>query len=583
MQTTLEILETHDSAGLRTQSAPKTNRFADLMLRPEVLLRFVLYLTLVANLPAVLFDYVYDDVALIQLSPWMVSWKGLVMAFTRPFWTFADYPRATDYYRPLTMSFLWVIRHTFGTAPGWFHLVAIGVHVLAVYLVYRLACELTKNSTLAAIAAAIFGLHPTKIESVAWISGVSDSLCLVFFLGSIILFLRWKCNGRSAYRWWSVVLAACAMLSKEMAVAIPLLIAVYEFLSAKSVLWRRTNSTVQAAAPHAAVVGAILMLRAIAMRSFATPVGYKPHFMFAIYTAPKELGWYFCKQFWPTPVSIQYPMLLIKQPSLTNFVLPAALLVIAAVTLAMCVRRSVVGWFLIAWFVVTLGPVLVYGHILQLHDRHMYAPSVATAIGLAYLIVRFVKATTRSGFPLRTALVATLCVICAAVTVVQARFWSDDVTLFTRAIEIASDHEDAYAALATAYIAKGDFPNAERVSTLWIRNTHESINGWCELAAIRAERQDLVGAQSAYEQALKHAHEPYKKVRPAVGLGWVAERRGHYPEAVSWYALAAAGEPTVSDLHEKYGQALLHIGKTTEGNRELQTARSLRQFKGITD
>jgi len=105
---------------------------------------------------------------------------------------FLEVPRLIDFYRPLVMLSFALIFHIFGPAPGWFHLVAFSLHVVATYLVYRLAYEATGDGLLSAIAAGIFGLHPTKVETAAWISGISDSLSLVFFLTSIIWYFRWR-------------------------------------------------------------------------------------------------------------------------------------------------------------------------------------------------------------------------------------------------------------------------------------------------------------------------------------------------------------------------------------------------------
>ncbi len=558
------------------------NRLANFFSRPGILIRVVLYLTILTYLPAVLFDFAYDDVQLILLNPWMMSWKGVQMFFTRSFWAFADFPRPTDYYRPLVMTFLAAIRHVLGPAPAWFHLMVIGVHVAAVYLVYRVARELTGDATMAVIAAAIFGLHPTKIESVVWISGVSDSLCLVFFLASILMYLRWKTSGmRGHVPVSSLALLLLAVLSKEMAVVVPVLIAVYELLTRSGALRERIKSTARVVAPYVAVVVAVLTIRVHAMRDFVGMPGYDFHYGYSFYTAPQAVIWYLTKQLWPLPVSIQYRILAVTQPTFFQFMVPLAALLLPAVALAHFLRRSPAGWFLFAWFVLTLAPVLVFGSLLQLHDRHMYAPSVATSIALAHLIVTFVRDRTHSGIPLRTPLVLTACVLLAAITAGEERYWSDDIRLFTRAIAVAPDHGDAYAALVTAYFSIHDIDNADRVAKLWVANAIDSAAGWSALAEVRRERNDYAGARAALHQALRCAKTKYGEVVPAMGLGWLAQSEGKTSEAVYWYGLAVAGQPSVAMLHDMYGRVLLQDGKPSDGERELQIAQRLRNRNGL--
>src|SRR6185295_12373432 len=109
----------------------------------------------------------------------------------------------------------------------------------ATYMVFRLAQRLLKNMPAATIAALVFGLHPTHIESVAWISGITDPLLALFFIPSFLFYLNWRearagtveAAGKAAfYRQPTFQLAASlsffvlAMLSKETALIMPALV-----------------------------------------------------------------------------------------------------------------------------------------------------------------------------------------------------------------------------------------------------------------------------------------------------------------------------------------------------------------------
>ena len=165
--------------------------------QPGVLIRVVLYLTTLIYLRTALFDYVYDDNTLITLNPQMESWRVIPSFFTHSLWSYLEIPRVVDYYRPLVMVVLAAVYHLLGPAPGWFHLVAAGLHILATYLVYRLTTETLGNQRVAAVAAGIFGLHPTKVQTAAWISGISDSLSAVFFLAAMIAYFSWRQQNRN--------------------------------------------------------------------------------------------------------------------------------------------------------------------------------------------------------------------------------------------------------------------------------------------------------------------------------------------------------------------------------------------------
>lgn len=572
-----------DPQSISSQKGPAKpgSALAEYLLRPKILIRFVLYLTFLTYLPTVLFDFAYDDSYLILLNPWMASWKGIGTAFTHSFWAFLDFPRAADYYRPLVMTFFALIRHTAGAAPAWFHLGAIAVHLVAVYLTYQLARELTNDGTMAALAAAIFGLHPTKLESVAWISGVSDSLCVVFVLACVLVYLRWKKSGAAGHvPWSSLVLLLLAVLSKELAVVVPVLVLLYEMLSNEGPLAKRFKSSLRVVVPYAVVVTLVLIVRNFAIRGSGA-TGYNHHFLYSFYAAPQEVIWYLAKQLWPLPISIQYPILIVNHPSFIHFVLPLIALLVASIALLYSIRKSAAGWFLVAFFVLTLSPVLAFGVVLQLHDRHMYAPSVSTSIGLAYLIVTLVRRITRSGFPLQSAVIFLVCLTMAGLTLHEVHYWSGDISLFKRAIEVAPDNRNAYDGLSAAYLAIHDYDNAEKVGKSCIQNALDPSGGWQIVAVVRRERKDYPGARDALQQALQSAKTPSFRLGPELELGRLAQEEGNFSDAAHWYLLAIAEQPGIASVHEMYGHVLVQAGNTAEGERELQTAQQLRQRKGF--
>lgn len=543
---------------------------------PQALIRLVLYLTILIYLRTIFFDFAYDDVPLILLNPWMASWKSVPAFFTHSFWGFAEFPRPTDYYRPLVMTFLAVLHHTL-VVPAWFHLAVLAVHVAVIYLAYQVTRELTGDGTMAAIAAGIFGLHPTKIESVAWISGISDSLCMVFFLGSILVYLRWKNRDSIGHvPVLSVLLLLLAMLSKEMAVVVPVLIALYELLTTQGGFWEKVKSGITRSLPYAVVVAMALGLRVYAMRDFSGGLGYKFRLSYSIYSAPQAILWYLSKQVWPLPVSLQYPLLTVTQPTFLLFFMPLAGVALLAICLAVLLRKSVAGWFLVAWFVLTLAPVLAFGAVLQLHDRHMYTPSFATSVALAYVIVTFARRHKASANMRLATVVSMVCVALALMTTLELRYWRDEITLFERVVAIAPQRVDAYSALAGAYLDRKDLDNAERTGLRWTQNTPDPMGGWLIVGEVRRERRDLSGARQAFEQGFHVAKSPLAVGFAAQALGAVAMDDGKPAEAARWYKEAIQGQPNAPMLHDYYGRALIQLGEKEKGEHELQIAQKLR-------
>ncbi len=172
-------------------------------------------------------ELVYDDKLLIAENPGITDLANLPSLFTRSYWEFLEEDAASriGYWRPLTAvadAFAWAVG---GGSPFAFHVLCVLVHLAATAVSFRLARRLTGSDWIAGFAALLFGLHPTHVESVAWISALNDPMFGLFTLLSLDAFLRWRRAGSDGYPLLACTWFALGLLSKEMAAAIvPLLV-----------------------------------------------------------------------------------------------------------------------------------------------------------------------------------------------------------------------------------------------------------------------------------------------------------------------------------------------------------------------
>ena len=192
-------------------------------LHREAPLRVAFYSLLAVYLQTVTFDFVYDDHVAILLNPWLDSWSGLKHIFTGQLWGFSDAFIPARHYRPMYLAWLWLVQHLFTQAPGWFHLCALFTHLLAVYLAYRFARALLHDDLAAAIAAACFAIHPTKVEGVAWITAATEPLQAIFVFAALLTYLRSRESKQHAAPWTlaSFLFCLAALMTKETAVVLP--------------------------------------------------------------------------------------------------------------------------------------------------------------------------------------------------------------------------------------------------------------------------------------------------------------------------------------------------------------------------
>jgi hypothetical protein len=144
--------------------------------RGRVLLVVALVLTALAYLATLRFGFVYDDLPQIVNNPTLTTWKTLPGLFTSHSWAFLLPHWDGNYYRPLFMTWLLLNRKLFDLyTPAW-HASNLLVHLIATWLSFVVARQLFRDSTKAGSVALLFGLHPIHIETVAWVSGATDTL-----------------------------------------------------------------------------------------------------------------------------------------------------------------------------------------------------------------------------------------------------------------------------------------------------------------------------------------------------------------------------------------------------------------------
>lgn len=538
------------------------------------LLRLAVLATLSVYGQTLFFDFAYDDGPLILLNPWMQGWH-LKAIFTSTFWGFS--PTATAggavFYRPLTMLWLVLVNKLSFGMPGFFHLAVVLLHIIVMLEVYALARRLTRDATLAALAALIFGIHPTHIESVAWISGVSDVLCAAFFLAALLAYLRWT-DGKGR-RWLFVSLLAleAALLSKEAAALLVAIILLDRFRESRGLGWfSRAVHAVYLTAPFLLLTVAHFVWQSrITHRTMQSSDG-------TLYAADPTLysytlWWYLKKQIVAAPVSTHYDTLFAHTLSAWQIALTSLLLV--AVVAAGCVLawRSRAAQLLAVLFALTLAPVVVGVETLQLHDRYLYLPGIAVAIGAAALLRR----APRLGGSLsaQAALVLLFVAVAVPVAAHETSFWSSDIKVFSHSVDVAPNAVLNLETLFDAYIQVGDDVHAEQVLRRTVAQFPERSRQWTRLAQLCVQHDRLDEAEAYARHAI--AMRPLGKSIPVAitVLCQVESKRGHLDSAELWCRRAVLADWPRPATHRELVSVLANEGKLDEARAEAAVTRRL--------
>jgi hypothetical protein len=196
--------------------------------------------------PALANGFVWDDAALITQSPTIAA--PLTTVLTAAF-LYDPATHTAHYYRPVTQLWYALIHRIAGPTPFAFHLGSLALHLITVWLAIgwverRLRPQLTATDgdlrrfeLTAALGSLLFALHPTRPQSVTWISGAGDLLCCLWFLLAAAAFDRRE-QQRSAGP-LAALFCALAVLSKESGVVVPIALGVDAALRARDLAARK--------------------------------------------------------------------------------------------------------------------------------------------------------------------------------------------------------------------------------------------------------------------------------------------------------------------------------------------------------
>jgi len=382
-----------------------------------------------------------DDLHQIVQNP-TLQWKSAGDFFVKDVWR---NPQAQyrNYYRPVFLLWLLVNLKLFGLHPALWHLATLGLHGVVVVLVYRLGLRLLGNEWVAAAAGLLFAVQPVHVESAVWLSGATEPLAGVFFLGAFLQYLRVREKPGTRGMFLCGLFTLLALLAKESSAALPAMIVLYEWLfpSAASeslrARWEGAGAVVPAMCGSAVYLG----LRLMAMHHVVV-VNNAPGAV--LMTWPLLLWDYLRMMLWPVGLAVYYDAQILKQPTVEQFWPPLALLIICLVSLSVAFKRNKLAAFLGCWWMLLVLPSLIGIFSFPpndiLHDRYTYLSSVAFVLLLAWGFSRLVAI---GGATLRlpvAALFGALVLVWGILAVRQTQVWATGMALYQNGVKVSPNN-----------------------------------------------------------------------------------------------------------------------------------------------
>ncbi len=384
--------------------------------------------------------YVYANANIRSLGP--AFWKYALTAVTVSNW------------QPLTVVSYAIDYSIWGLNPFGYHLVNSVLHAMNTALAGVVAALLfsinarkgaseearagegTDRGLLYAsvVTALLFGLHPVRVESVAWVSERKDVLCGFFYLLSVISYIGYARSARRTGLYAaSLGFFVLALLSKPMAVSLPLVLFVLDIYLERP---GKLKTVVLEKVPFLAL-SAVMALITVRAQGHAVITADLVPMKMRLVNGAGSFVFYLYKTFWPADLVPYYPLVQAKVLSLE---FAGALAFLGAVTAFSIIVFKKNRGILCLWlyYVVTLVPVsgIVQVGKQAAADRYAYLPGLApillVALGAGYLVNKHGRRTI---FPAAVLSAAAVAVVLSVLTVRQTGVWKDTVTLWSREIE----------------------------------------------------------------------------------------------------------------------------------------------------
>ena len=520
----------------------------------------------------------FDDNSHVYENPLVLhglSWAGVRDAFTH---------FHASLWIPLTWISFMADVSLFGMNPGAMHAVNLALHIGSTLVLFFMLRRATGSLWASAFTAALFGLHPINVESVAWIAERKNVLSTFFCLLALHAYVRYAEKPRAIFYLAAVLCAALSLLAKPMAVTLPFALLLLDHWPLRRwgrVAWPRL---VAEKIPFALLAaGACWMAmhapqeRGALVTTETLPLAARASNALVSYVA------YLAAMLWPGGLAVYYPHPIDPQPMLAGAA-AAVLLAVSALAVVWWKKRPylLTGW---CWYLGVLVPVLGLVQIgsQARADRFTYLPQLGVFIAGVWLVKELWPAAQRKAL---AAFACAALAACALLTARQVAWWMDSVTLFEHAAAVTKNNACAHtnAGLARAKLGDAALQRLDYAGKLdeygaaiahfqaSLRITPDQAAIWNQLGAALTRIGKQADANECFRTVLQlDAADLTARYNLAVGL----EKTGATAEAVAQFDEILRAMPDFARAHYHLALTLQTAGRTDDARTHLREAARL--------
>ena len=493
-------------------------------------LPYALLLSITAALysASLYFSFQWDDHLYVEGNPLIrsISPAGLRAIWSAPF---------LGHYAPLHITLLALLYKFWGLSPLGFHVAQLLLHGVCVCLLYFLLKKL-ETPGIALLATLLFVVHPTNIETVAWIAETKSTLAFLFFLLAFLAFIRLEFRKRPYDAMLVAILLALSLFSKINTVVAPAIFLAYSYRQ-RSLSEPLIRKTLAYCFALSAIFIAIHLSSFFASSTTLARSGlegsYYGGFAIHLLNLPFLLFFYVQMLVYPHPLTAWH-MFLVRQ-GITWAVAGAWIILAGFVWLVFRANRNVQFWSF--WFVAFLAPVLQFiPNLTWVAERYLYIPAIGMFVLFARLIffLRQWSPELWQRWCWDGGVVAALGVL-FGLTAGHVPVFRNDLTLWGAALPTCSTSAQCHAGFGESLLGEG-----------------QTARGMRELI----QAVDI---------------RPSAVYLTKLGDGFTFSAKD-YNQAVIAYRMALKQTPSDGVLQLKLARALIQAGRLNEGFESLRSA-----------
>ncbi len=532
------------------------------MLSKKTILSLIILATIFAYSSCIYNSFVYDDYYFIKENPNIRSLKNIPYFFLNP----TEKSTAVEWtgiYRPLRTIFFTLEYKLYLQNPAGYHFTNLLLHLFNILLLFNFLSLLPNIKTgVILITTALFALHPVQSEAVNWIGARADLMLAFFALSALSFYIAYINSLKIRYFLFCSLLFILALLSKETAIVVPVLLL---FLIG---IFKKKIKLKFKIIPFFIAI-AYFALRQFAMKSLLQKPWWGGTFYTNILTSISIFLRYIKLLLFPYNLSIDYEVILPKSLSDINVIISGVFIIYLLFIIFKYLKTSKNISFGILWFSFLLLPALnIIPLTVLVADRFLYL----SCIGAFFSISSFIIGLKKTKIINYICVFSFLTLLISYINMNQKRTkdWNNPLTIFGEVLDKNPSSWRAHNNIGSFYSEKGYPQLAEIHFKSAIRLKPNDPLPYRGLGIVQFQQGKIKEAQDAFLKSLR-IYVKNSQTGNLLGITYVIQ--GNFQKAEQIFSAYLKIDPQNIDIYLNLAKLLMQENRLDEAEKILLEAK----------